>query len=209
MSTSEIGRKMHVASETARAARSTTSRLDATARGLTRSADEIGTVVALIGDIAAQTNLLALNATIEAARAGDAGKGFGVVANEVKDLAAQTAKATTGIAAQVAAMRGVTAEVVAALQDVAAAVVAIDDIAGQIDQSVQQQHDATAEIARGAAQAADGTRRAADNFAGLSQSATDTGTGANDVLDVATRFATESEALRQKLAEFVSAMRAA
>jgi len=61
----------------------------------------IGAMVATINGIADKTNMLALNASIEAARAGDAGRGFSVVAGEVKELAHQTAKATAQIREQI------------------------------------------------------------------------------------------------------------
>lgn len=85
---------------------------------LTINAEAVGKVVAMIAAIAAQTNLLALNATIEAARAGDAGRGFSVVANEVKSLAAQTQHATKDIEWQIAKMQG-------RVEDVAKAMVGI------------------------------------------------------------------------------------
>lgn len=73
------------------------SRSAETVERLGESSSQIGSIVAVIGDIAAQTNLLSLNATIEAARAGDHGRGFGVVAQEVQRLAERTAEATKQI----------------------------------------------------------------------------------------------------------------
>ncbi len=72
---------------------------------LSEASDQIGQMLTVIEGIAEQTNLLALNATIEAARAGEAGKGFAVVASEVKQLANQTAKSTEDIAERIAALR--------------------------------------------------------------------------------------------------------
>ncbi len=75
--------------------------LENSIRNLAGAAERIGSIVSLISQIAEQTNLLALNATIEAARAGDAGRGFSVVANEVKSLAVQTSSATKEISQQI------------------------------------------------------------------------------------------------------------
>ncbi|MBB4312173.1 methyl-accepting chemotaxis protein [Roseospira marina] len=123
------------------AARQTVDRLQDTA-------DNIGTVVALIQAIAAQTNLLALNATIEAARAGEAGRGFAVVAGEVKDLASQTGRATGDIQAQVEGIQGITRTVAESIGQSTKEIEQLSEVVGSIAAAVEQQNAATQEIAR-------------------------------------------------------------
>ena len=84
---------------------------------LDKSSGQIGEIVVLIEDVADQTNLLALNAAIEAARAGEAGRGFAVVADEVKLLSGKTSASTQQIAAIIKMIQGDIREAMKSIDD--------------------------------------------------------------------------------------------
>ena len=176
---------------------------------LSAAAQRIGDVVSLIQDIAAQTNLLALNATIEAARAGDAGKGFPVVASEVKTLANQTAKATEEIAQQIGEIQGETSGAVAAIEAIGRTISEINQIASGIASAVEEQNAATREIARNVQEAARGTQEVSSNISGVTEAAGETGTAAEQVHASAANLAEQSAHLRRAVEDFLAGVRAA
>lgn len=107
--------------------------------GLNDETDKISQVLLVIQNIAAQTNLLALNAAIEAARAGEAGRGFAVVADEVRTLATNTQKATESIRNMIDTLQGAAKEAVNAMTQ-------SQQYAGDSVQNAQQAGDVLEEI---------------------------------------------------------------
>jgi methyl-accepting chemotaxis protein len=143
---SEVGLQVAQSSQMSRKAVEDMRSTNATVARLDNVAVKIGDIVEIIRGVAEQTNLLSLNATIESARTGQLGRGFGVVANEVKALATQTAKATGEISQHLAAIQNFTGEAVASIQSIGRTIEAVDAISSSITMLVERQAVATREI---------------------------------------------------------------
>ena len=110
--------------------------LKADMASLGQEAQSIGQVVGVINDIADQTNLLALNAAIEAARAGEAGRGFAVVADEVRKLAEKTMVATKEVETRIRAIQDAAGRNIASMDQAVTAVGDANGLAGQSSQAI-------------------------------------------------------------------------
>ncbi|MDR3440374.1 methyl-accepting chemotaxis protein [Telmatospirillum sp.] len=176
-------------------------------RDLQESSQRIGTVIELIQGIAGQTNLLALNATIEAARAGDMGKGFSVVASEVKALATQTAKATEEIQGQIAAMQSSTERAGTSIGVMLTTIDNISVITSAIAAAVQEQGMATQEISRNVQEVTGMTRDVADNIALVSQASNEARQGAAATLEASGTLMVNADRLSTETQDFLSSIR--
>jgi methyl-accepting chemotaxis protein len=120
-------------------ARQVVEKTDERVQQLAHVATQISQVISLIQEIASQTHLLALNATIEAARAGDLGKGFSVVALEVKNLANETTKATEDISKQVNNIQKATEETVESIGQIKQVMEEIGTVSYVMSQTIEEQ----------------------------------------------------------------------
>ena len=185
--------------------------------------EEIGEIVNLITEIAEQTNVLALNASIEAARAGEAGEGFAVVAEEIKQLASETADATDEIESRIESVQTTSSEAVADIEEmgdritagsdtVADALDALDEIAtnvGEANQSIQEisavtddQAASTEEVASMVDQVTDAAEQVSSESDTVSAAAEEQTSSMAEVAQHAETLANSADELQGELAQF-------
>ena len=197
------------ANQIAAVARRETEQTEQAVNSLAGAAQQIGEVIDLISRIASQTNLLALNATIEAARAGDAGRGFSVVASEVKQLANQTSAATREIANQISAVQQATRGTVTAIGAIAVTIEQMSTVSDTILAAIGEQKQASAEIAGGIASASREAQTAASNISSVRLAAEKSGKLAEDVVKAARTIQSSLHGLDTEIRSFLDGVQAA
>lgn len=175
--------------------------------GLAESSKQIDSVVETITAIAKQTDLLALNAAIEAARAGDAGRGFAIVAAEVRKLAEATRSATDSAKQETRRVQEATHQAVGSINNCRATVTEVDSISESISQLVKQQSEATQVISENVAEAARRTEDVSSNIGEASREAAETVVATDDLLNAATELSKQSVTLADSVDSLLKTIR--
>jgi len=199
----QIGRSMEIAHE----AVAQVAQGQDKANSLRHSAEAIGEIITLISNIADQTNLLALNATIEAARAGEMGKGFAIVASEVKDLATQTARATQDITASLEEVDTASLETAQAFDTVSRTMSEIEEITALISSASEKQAEATGAIQENVSNTVHCTSEVNNIVEGVAQNAETTHQASRTVLDSAETMTDNAGQLTQAVTAFFHSLR--
>jgi len=202
----DINQRLEEAADLSGQAVGHTKTADDVVASLSTASVDIGSVIDVISDIASQTNLLALNASIEAARAGDAGRGFSVVANEVKQLAEQTSVATQKTVQQIQAIQAGGSSAEKAVTDISNITDRINAINSEIAETAEQQEIAAREISSSLAGASDVTAQVAEAVNSVANSAQEAQASSIEMLDRVSTVEKSLTIVKSNSDEFLSIM---
>jgi methyl-accepting chemotaxis protein/cytochrome b561 len=174
---------------------------------LLTAARQIGSITDVISGVARQTNLLAINARVEAARAGDVGRGFSVVANEVKDLANQTRNATHSIGKQIEEVTSAAARSSESLERLREVILGLEEASGAIFTATDEQFASTRDMAQRVAEISASTQSVAENIRGAQTTASSTEALSDEVARAAGIVDEQALHLSQQVALFILQIR--